>query len=85
MSKKDKTSVAINPADTEPSKLMKTQYKQDKEAAQQRNKHIVFIIIAVGGSLALVLSAFSQNPELPKIAGTVLISLLSYLAGRSSR
>ena len=56
------------------------QSRQKKTDRQYR----LYTWIGLGALAVLFASMFFDNPEVPKIAGTVIVTLLAYAAGRDA-
>lgn len=89
MSKQKEMNITDFP-ENERLKTLKAQYRHEEKISSDNLKEMekrydVIFWISVGLIAVLIFSLFSNNTEVPKVAGSVLISLLSYLAGRASR
>ena len=56
------------------------QLRQKKADRQYR----LYTWMGLGALAVLFASMFFDNPEVPKIAGTVIVTLLAYVAGRDA-
>lgn len=59
------------------------QERQERQRKEER-RYKLYTYLGIGALIVLGASAYFDNSEVPKVAGTVLLTILAYAAGRDA-